>query len=83
MRYCNFTTFTPIAKEDLHADADTIKAEIERRIQSKDWQENALKNDIFRDCAEPSVSSSSTEKPDEPPIQKFTKLNLNKRQRNS
>ena len=84
--FSNFTTFTPLPKDASHGDphADIIKAEIERRIQSKDWQESALKNNIFRDCAEPSSSSAETRNvPVEPPIRKFTTLNLNKRQRNS
>ncbi|KAL7437625.1 hypothetical protein ACHAXM_006117 [Skeletonema potamos] len=79
----NVNIFTPIrgaAHDDPHTEA--IRAEIARKLQSKEWQENAAKNNIFSDCEEPTyprrnVSAAPI------PIRKFTTLNLGKRQRNS
>jgi hypothetical protein len=66
------------AHEDPHTEA--IKAEIARKFQSKEWQENAVKNNIFSDCAEPTNTRRNVPVA---PIKKFTTLYLGKRQRNS
>ncbi|KAK1743706.1 hypothetical protein QTG54_005303 [Skeletonema marinoi] len=74
MRYCNFTEFTPM--EASHEDPHT--AAIKAKLQSKEWQENAVKNNIFSGCEEPTKTRRDVPLP---PIRKFTTLNLGKRQR--
>jgi len=80
-RSSNVTTFTPIPMGDAQEDPRTeaIKAEIARKLESKEWQENALKNNIFSDCAKPTNTRRNTPVA---PIRKFTTLYLGKRQRN-
>jgi tripartite-type tricarboxylate transporter receptor subunit TctC len=63
---------------DEHTEA--ITAEIARKLQTKEWKENAAKNNIFSDCAEPEIKRRASVVA---PIYKFTCLNLGKRQRNN
>lgn len=58
-----------------------IKADIAIKFQSKEWQEQVAKNNIFSDCAD--AEPPRRNGPVVAPIRNFTTLSLGKRQRNN